>query len=160
MPDIDSVNISLPSLLDEVFAKFSPRASKENIGELLVELDALLSSRVVQAALQLLDYQNIVIYHNSSKTQQIAEINEGYRHGTLKLVRLFPRINYCTCDNFQQQVVGNQTNPSTAPYTCEHVLALRLAVLLESDKLRYEELPAHKLKTLFSRFLPDNVIDD
>lgn len=123
-------------------------------------MDVLLGSRVVKSALQLLDHHTITVFHNPSKTQQIAEINEGQRYGSLKLVRLFPNINYCTCDYFQNQVVGNASNPTTSPYTCEHVLALRLAFLLNSDKLRLEELPSNKLKILISTFLPDNVQDD
>uniref|UniRef100_A0A1I8PMI2 SWIM-type domain-containing protein n=1 Tax=Stomoxys calcitrans TaxID=35570 RepID=A0A1I8PMI2_STOCA len=141
----------LPLILEKVFEKYSASNIDNNLGDLFVELNALLTARVVKAALNLLDHQCIVVYHNIPKTKQVAQVNES----SSKIIWLFPHVNYCTCTYFQEQVLGAK-DPSTSSYTCEHVLALRLAHMLKSDKVRFEELAFSKLKVLLSNFLPED----
>lgn len=122
-----------------------------------MDLYHLLGRHTVRAALHILEHQTIVIYTKTPKTIEVAEITEVRR--SLLLVRLFPQLNYCTCKYFQEKVLGNQ-NTKEAIYTCKHALALRLAFVLKHKCLHYEEVPQHRLDSLVSYFLPEDLNSD
>lgn len=113
----------------------------------------MLGKRLVPAALNILDNRAITIYSNNPKTLEIAEILE--QKSQLHFIRLIVPLNYCTCEYFREKVLNKKT-PATGPYTCQHVLAVRLAIALQHTCLEYKEVPAHKLDLLLNYFLPED----
>lgn len=104
------------------------------------------------AALHILDNRKITIYSNNPKTLEVAEILE--HKSNLHSVRLIVPLNYCTCEYFCEKILNKRT-PAAGPYTCQHVLAIRLAIALQHSCLEYKEVPVYKLDLLLNYFLPE-----
>lgn len=107
------------------------------------------------AALNILDHQSIIIYRNNPKTIEVAEIL-GTR-SSVCIERVFLQINYCSCEYFQEKVLLKQNSFSVPSYTCEHVLALRLAIDLKHKHLEFKEVPTQKLDSILNSFLPTSL---
>ncbi|XP_023299454.2 uncharacterized protein LOC111681792 [Lucilia cuprina] len=153
-------SVVLPIFLDEIFQRFSNCSpqDQEAIENLLLDLHKLLGNRLVPSALHILDNCNNIIYiANETKTLELAEISEG--GPSFRLVRLFRHLNYCSCEYFQEKVLNKQI-PYSGSYTCQHVLALRLAFTLQHKCLQFKKVPNQKLDLLLKYFLPDYTAAD
>lgn len=88
-----------------------------------VELHGLFGN-ILERALDLVDRNQIKIYTPTSRNRQLVEIF-GQNGAVYKL---FPNINYCPCKAFKNFVLL-----TTSEYTCKHVLATRLAIILQKQ---------------------------
>lgn len=86
----------------------------------LLELHGIFGC-ILNAALDIIDRRKIIIYFNTAETRSIVEIRGKHDW----YYRLLPGINYCPCNIFHSNVTVNAT-----AYTCEHVLAAKLARLI------------------------------
>ncbi|XP_053948855.1 uncharacterized protein LOC128857230 [Anastrepha ludens] len=137
-----------------------PSNTDGHLNHLILQLKALLGEVLVEA-LGILDEQSIQLY--SYDNSEIAEIQIKRQQHT-NTFWLFPRVNYCTCDQFKEGVLGVadqlQTVSSTPSseklknrYTCAHVLALRLAQVLRPAPLTFkvEAVTKQQFKNLQDR---------
>lgn len=90
----------------------------------LLELHGLFGD-ILDRALDLVDRNQIKLYIPASKNRQLLEVC-GQNGATYKF---FPNINYCPCKAFKHSVLATRTE-----YTCKHVLAARLAIILCRQK--------------------------
>ncbi|XP_039962156.1 uncharacterized protein LOC120775852 [Bactrocera tryoni] len=127
---------------------------------LLQQLKALLGDILVEA-LCILDEQSIILY--TSESCALAEIQIKHQQYSSS-VWLFPGVNYCNCQQFNERVLGlsseleHQTSATQSEnvqrsYTCAHVLALRLAQLLRPKPSSYkvEEVTTQQFNNLNER---------
>lgn len=98
----------------------------------LLELHGLFGN-ILESALDIIDREKIKIVRAQSRIREYIEIFD--RNGQVH--KLFPNINYCPCHSFRIQVLQLQSQ-----YTCKHVLAAKLAQLLDKQK---EEILADDL---------------
>lgn len=89
----------------------------------LLELNGIFGS-VLEAALDIIDREKVTLCR--CDVREYIEIAE---HQNL-VFKVLPNINFCMCSAFREQVLN--TNEA---YTCKHVLAARLAVLLRKVKV-------------------------
>lgn len=80
---------------------------------------------VLERALDLIDRDQIKVYLPSKRGRQLLEIYG--QHGAI--YRFFPNIVYCPCKFFKHFVLATK-----AEYTCKHVLAAKLATILDRCK--------------------------
>lgn len=89
-----------------------------------LELHGIFGSQLLEESLDLIDREKLTIYKCESR-----EYIEIVDHQNL-IFKLLPNINYCMCPTFRDQVI--RTHES---YTCKHVLAAKLALLLGKIKV-------------------------
>lgn len=77
---------------------------------------------VLERALDLIDREQIKLYLPTKRDRQLLEI--AGQNGAV--YRFFPNINYCPCKVFKHSVLATRTE-----YTCKHVLAAKLANILD-----------------------------
>lgn len=80
---------------------------------------------ILERALDLIDRDQIKVYLPAKRDRQLLEIY-GQRGA---IYRFFPNISYCPCNFFKHFVLAQQTE-----FTCKHVLAARLATILDRSK--------------------------
>lgn len=90
----------------------------------LLELYGLFGDQL-QTALDIIDRDKIKIFRRASDKREYIEIVEQQN----SIYKLLPNINYCMCADFREKVIT-----SGQFYTCHHVLATKLAVLLGKAK--------------------------
>jgi predicted nucleic acid-binding Zn finger protein len=100
-------------------------------------LESLLGHNLLERALDLIDKKKIVCYKTKSELNKILEIEGSQR----EVYKFFPEINYCSCYSFRFQVLKNQQ-----AYTCKHVLAARIALIL--DRVQEEVVSEENFKYL------------
>ena len=77
---------------------------------------------VLQRALEILEkYNNVETYNTANKARTLIEV-KGENN---RCYRIFPKINYCPCWAFKNQVIERKCQ-----ITCKHVLAARIAYML------------------------------
>lgn len=81
---------------------------------------------ILQDALDIIDREQITIFRRASDQREYIEISE-HQHNIFKLL---PNINYCTCSTFREQVINSDES-----YTCKHVLAAKLSIIIGSAKV-------------------------
>lgn len=86
----------------------------------LLELYGIFGEEL-KSALDFIDRKKVSIYRRISDNREYIEIAQN-RNSIYKLI---PNINYCMCAEFQKKVIA-----TGELYTCCHVLAGKLAVLL------------------------------
>lgn len=104
---------------------FPPKLCLSVADKDLLELNGIFGS-VLQVALDLIDREKVTIFRRASDRREYIEIFE-HQHAIHKLL---PNINYCMCTTFREKVLN--TNEL---YTCGHVLAAKLAILLGKTKV-------------------------
>lgn len=92
----------------------------------MLELYGLFGDQL-QTALDIIDRDKIKIFRRASDNRQYIEIVEQQN----LIYKLLPNINYCMCADFRDKVITS----SGQLYTCHHVLAAKLAVLLGKAKI-------------------------
>lgn len=80
----------------------------------------------LQAALDIIDRDKVTIFRRASDNRQYIEILEQQN----SIHKLLPNINYCMCVEFREKVIA-----TGQLYTCYHVLAAKLALLLAKPKI-------------------------
>ncbi|XP_037954278.1 uncharacterized protein LOC119684328 [Teleopsis dalmanni] len=160
----------LPQLIEKIFEKYEKLRQEQKFTpatqkQIFVELNAVFGD-TLKRALGILDEQIILIYSTESEIREIVEIAD--RNNSAQVYKLFSGINFCPCKYFASNVLkvnilnisptysfDNSQNTDQA-YTCEHVLALRLAKLLCSSCVRKEILVANKFNFLLQQMCIDD----
>lgn len=91
----------------------------------LLELYGIFGDQL-QIALDIIDRDKITIFRRVSDNRQYIEIVQQQN----SIYKLLPNINYCMCAEFREKVIG-----AGDLYTCHHVLAAKLAILLDKAKI-------------------------
>lgn len=91
----------------------------------LLELYGIFGDQL-RAALDIIDRDKISIYRRVSDSREYIEIAQHQN----SIHKLLPQINYCMCAEFRDKVIA-----TGELYTCCHVLAAKLAVLLDKVKI-------------------------
>lgn len=91
----------------------------------LLELYGIFGEQL-QVALDIIDRDKITIFRRASDNRQYIEIVQQQN----SIFKLLPNINYCMCADFREKVIA-----TGQLYTCNHVLAAKLAVLLGKPKI-------------------------
>lgn len=86
----------------------------------LLELHGIFGE-TLKGALDIIDKDRVKILRCNNQLRELIEI-QGHRH---MVYRLFPNINYCSCEAFQRGVILQKQS-----YTCKHILAARLATII------------------------------
>lgn len=76
---------------------------------------------MVDIALDIIDRRTIRFYQNINRTKSVIEVTVKQN----QFYRFLPDKNYCSCDTFCCQVIDK-----CATFTCEHILAAKLAQLI------------------------------
>lgn len=94
----------------------------------MIELSGIFG-KILPQALELIDRERIIIHRRATDQREYIEIIEDHN----SIFKLMPYTNYCMCIEFQEKVLlcGEQ-------YTCKHVLAARLAGLIDKIKIIFE----------------------
>lgn len=91
----------------------------------LLELYGLFGDQLY-AALDIIDRDKVTIFRRASDNRQYIEIFMQQN----SIHKLLPNINYCMCADFREKVIA-----TGELYTCHHVLAAKLAILLGKAKI-------------------------
>lgn len=91
----------------------------------LLELNGIFGNLLSQA-LDIIERDRVTIYRRASDQREYFEIAEDHNI-TFKLL---PYMNYCLCTEFQEKVIT-----TSEQYTCKHVLAARLAGIINKVKI-------------------------
>ncbi|XP_037892771.1 cell cycle checkpoint protein RAD1 [Glossina fuscipes] len=149
---MQSATCRLPFLLQEIFERYKGSLSIDDLADFYAKLNSALGSRLVAFARQFIDNQTITVFSNAGKSSFLAVITEDCsikKKRKKKLVHLLPDVNFCFCKSFQTKVLK-----LGEAYTCEHVLALRLAFLLDNcvNCIQFKEVQPHKFDNLLKEF--------
>lgn len=77
-----------------------------------------------ERALNIIDKLIIKVYKKQVNNRTIIEIPGS----NSSVYRLFPNVNYCTCESYQYLVLKSRTQ-----YTCKHILAAKVALLTNKN---------------------------
>lgn len=91
----------------------------------LLELYGIFGDQL-RAALDIIDRDKLSIYRRGSDNREYIEIAQHQN----SIHKLLPHVNYCMCVEFRDKVIA-----TGELYTCCHVLAAKLAVLLDKVKI-------------------------
>lgn len=98
----------------------------------------------MQRAFEILEkYPKLTAYHTVNKERVLIEI-KGENN---RCYRVFQRINYCSCLAFKHQVLEKRDQ-----ITCKHVIAARIALLLD-NLILHEVTKEQYLMLLKSMFI-------
>ncbi len=75
----------------------------------------------LERALDIIDKSTIKLYKRQTNNRTIIEVSGSNN----SIYRFFPNINYCPCEAYQHQVLKSRSQ-----YTCKHILAAKIALLL------------------------------
>lgn len=139
----------LSEIIQQVLHRIEKRVSNSNEKQLTtqeyIELNALFQEDVLTKALHIIDTQIIVSYRKEEHSEiELIEIPGVWPSQTI--YKLFPNTNFCHCPFFKDEILKA---PKPAYYTCEHVIAARLARIL--NKLKIEILPKHKFNYILKQ---------
>ncbi|XP_055853349.1 uncharacterized protein LOC129917058 [Episyrphus balteatus] len=146
-----------PTILSEVIEKVLNRIEerllnsheKQLTTQEYIELNVLFQEEVLAKAFHIIDTQTIVSYRQENTTNELIEFAGSWPSQTV--YKLFPFINFCHCTFFKDEILKA---PEPAYYTCEHVIAARLARIL--NKLKIEILPKHKFNFIQKQIAPQD----
>lgn len=93
-------------------------------------------------ALEILDNLQFNSYQTASTPNRIYEIFDETQ-GKSSSIRLFAGVNYCTCEQFQVNIVQKD---KPTQFTCEHVLSLVLAIHLQ--KIQYKTISQEEFNNI------------
>lgn len=91
----------------------------------LLELSGIFGE-LLSDALDIIDHEKISIFKRKRDQREYIEIIEDQN----TVFKLLPNINYCMCPKFRQKVIA-----AKEVYTCKHVLAAKLALLIRKFKV-------------------------
>lgn len=143
-----------PNLISELIEKVLNRIedrlaisdTKQLTTQEYIELHSIFQEDILIKALNIIDTQSITCYQQAENpTDELYEICSTWP--SQSIIKLFPNINYCHCAFFKDEILNAQSEPSY--YTCEHVLAVRLAKIL--NKHTIEILPKHKFSFILKQ---------
>ncbi|CAK1541518.1 unnamed protein product [Leptosia nina] len=119
---VSKIPVVVETLLREIEERIRHLKTKQFTDEELLLLHSAFGA-VLQRAFEVLEkYPTLEIYSTANNTRILIEI----KGDNDRCYRVFPRINFCPCQAFKHQVLGKK-----AQVTCKHVLAARIALILD-----------------------------
>ncbi|XP_031623193.1 zinc finger SWIM domain-containing protein 7-like [Contarinia nasturtii] len=117
--------IAVNQIFERLEHEYSLRHLPQFADKDLLELNGIFGTLLAES-LDLLDREKITIHRRASDNREYFEIIEDQN----SVYKLLPNLNYCMCKTFRDKVLN--TNEL---YTCKHVLASRLCVLIGKVKV-------------------------
>lgn len=116
----------------------------------MLELSGIFGE-LLSEALRIIDHDKVCVYRRIRNQRGYIEIIENQS----KIFKLLPNINYCMCPTFRHKVIIKNEF-----YTCKHVLAAKLALLIGKIKVSMITDDAFSFSIQMIKPIPTNLYDE